>query len=157
MGSNIARIIDYTAVIAGGIEGVKSVCGSGQGFYEDPLRSGYKIEPCPSTNKSLFAHWSGAPAAPAVEWVSQSGTVELTWVIPMRLWLPKTDEEAIRAAMPFYDRYLAAFVANYRLDDGDQKLVLRSHIAHFRIGGSPEWSWLDVGLQVVERTSYGSA
>lgn len=148
--SNIGQIIDYTAWVAAGIEGIKSVAGAGSGFFDDPLRPGQKIGTAGFQTQSAYAHWSDVPGAPPIEWVSQSGAVELTWTIPMRLWLPKEDPEARRTALPFYDRYLRAFILDRRLGD----LVLRSQVASFTIGGNDDWSWLNIGLLAVERVSY---
>lgn len=149
--SNIVRIVDYTAVVAAGIDGVKSVAASGQGDYEDPLRVGSSVAAAPSNPTSAFSHWSDVPDAPPVEWVSQSGTVELAWKVPMRLWLPKGDlAEVRRQVLPFYDRYLRAFVRDRTLGG----LVLRADIMRFAIGGNDSWSWLDVGLTAIERVNY---
>jgi hypothetical protein len=154
-GSQIERIIDYTALVAASIEGVKTVAGSGAGYYDDPLRPGQKIAACHFQAVNAYTHWSDVPNAPPVEWVSQSGTVELSWTIPMRLWLPKDDSEARRTALPFYDRYLGAFIQDNRLAGGDGgNLVLRTLINRFSIGGNDDWSWLDIGLLAVERVSY---
>lgn len=149
--SNVGLIVDYTAKVAAGIEGVKSVAASGQGVYDDPLRAGQKIAAALDDPTAAFSHWSELPGAPPVEWVSQSGTVELTWYVPMRLWLPKSStEEVRRLALPFYDRYIRAFVLDRTLGD----LVLRTQVSRFAIGGDKDWSWLDVGLTAVERVSY---
>lgn len=157
MGTNIAQIVDYTAALVGReVEGVKMVFGAGQGEIDDPLRAGQKVAVAPSNPAAAFAHWSDVPNAPSVEWVSQQFHVELTWQIPMRLWLPKTDEEARRVVMPFYDRYLRAFVRDPFLGERPDNLVLRTDIQHFRVGGDKEWSWLDIGLLVVERVNYAS-
>lgn len=148
--SRIADIVDYTAVIAAGIEGVKVVAAAGQGYYDDPLRPGQKIAAAPEANTNPYTHWSEVPSAPEIMWVSQQGGVELTWTIPMRLWLPKTNAEARRTALPFYDRYLRAFVLRPTIDG----LALRSAVSRFVIGGDKDWSWLDTGLMVVERVTY---
>lgn len=148
--SQIERIIDYTATVAAGIEGVKTVAAAGQGYYDDPLRPGSKIATASVSPANAFTHWSDVPMAPPVQWVNQTGTVELTWMIPMRLWLPKSDEEARRTALPFYNRYIKAFVLD-RLLGG---LVLRTAITRFSIGGDKDWSWLDMVLEAVERVAY---
>lgn len=148
--SQIERIVDYTAMVAGGIEGVKAVAASGQGHYEDPLRAGQMIASAAANPAAAFTHWTELPGAPPLEWVSQSGTVEMKWMVPLRLWLPKGEEAARRFALPFYDRYLRAFVLD-RLLGG---LALRTEISRFHIGGDADWSWLDVGLMVVERVNY---
>jgi len=155
--SNIATIIDYTAAMAAGIPGMQAVAASGQGVVDDPLRPGQKIATAPAAPSTPFTHWSEVPGAPAVMWVSQSGTVELTWTIPMRLWLPKTDEDARRTAMPFYDHYLRAFVSDPFLGAYPDNLALRSELTGFSIGGDKDWSWLDVRLVVVERVNYGAS
>lgn len=149
--SNIASIIDYSAALAAGISGIKAVFGSGQGATDDPLRPGSKVMGAPSNPTEPYTHWSTEPSAPPVEWVSQEGTVELTWLIPMRLWLPAGDLALARKmALPFYDGYLRAFITDRRLGD----LVLRSQVARFAVGGDPDWSWLDIGLTAVERVTY---
>lgn len=150
-GSNIATIVDYTAAVAAGIAGVKAVAAAGLGEVDDPLRPGQKIASSGSNPTGPYTHWSEVPGAPPVEWVTQSGTVQLLWTIPMRLWLPGSDEEARRTALPFYDGYLRAFVMD-RLLGG---LALRTEVARFAIGGDASWSWLDVGIRVWEQVNYG--
>lgn len=154
--SDINQIVDYTAAIAAGIDGVKIVLGSGSGLVDDPLRPGKRIATAGSDPAAAFTHWSDVPTAPAVEYVGQTGTVELSWMVPMRLWLPKTDEEARRVILPFYDRYLRAFLSDPFLGERPDNLATRTEIAHFRPGGDKDWSWLDVGLLVVERVNYAS-
>lgn len=155
--SNLARIVDYTAAVAGQIEGVKAVFGTGSGLVDDPLRSGQKVAAAPSNPAAAFTHWSDVPDAPAVEHVSQSGTVELSWHVPMRLWLPKTDEDARRVVLPFYDRYLRAYLNDYYLGASPSEyLALRTQLLRFKIGGDKDWSWLDVILVVVERVNYSA-
>lgn len=152
--SNIALIVDYTAAVAASIPGVVGVAGSGQGTVDDPLRPGQKIAAAGSNPSAPYTHWSEVPGAPPVEWVSQSGTVEIAWTIPMRLWLPAEDGEARRAALPFYDGYLRAFVRDPFLGAYPGNLALRTEVARFAIGGDKNWSWLDVGLRVWERVNY---
>lgn len=154
--SKIERIVDYTCVLAAGIRDIRSVAGAGQGYYDDPLRPGQKIAVAGVEPKEIYSHFSDVPAAPMVKYVNQSGTVELTWMVPMRLWLPKTDDDARRGALPFYDRYLEKFLLNYYLNDGDENLALRTELSGFRPGGDKDWSWLDVQLTVVERVTYAS-
>lgn len=156
--SQIQTIIDYTAAVAAReIEGVKMIFGAGSGLVDDPLRPGRKVLPAPSDPPGPFCHWSDVPNAPDVEWVSQNFTAELEWQVPMRLWLPKQDEEARRLVLPFYDRYLRAFMRDPFLGERPYSdLALRTSISHLRIGGDKEWSWLDVGLLVVERVNYAS-
>lgn len=156
MSSKIERIVDFTARIAGGIDGIKSVSASGQGYYDDPLRPGQKIAVAGVEPKEPYSHMSDIPAAPMVKYVNQSGGVELTWHVPMRLWLPKTDDDARRTGLPFYDRYLRAFLLNYYLNDGTENLALRTELTGFRPGGDKDWSWLDIQLTVVERVEYAS-
>lgn len=149
--SNIDRIVDYTAALAGHIEGVQAVFGAGLGETEDPLRHGQPVAAAPSEASAAFTHWSECPGAPPVQWVSQDGVVELTWTIPMRLWLPRADlAETRRMSLPFYDRYLAAFIRDWQLGG----LALSSQVTRFAAGGDTSWSWLDIGLTVVERVNY---
>lgn len=154
--SRIAYIVDYTAAVAAGIEGVKAVSGAGTKLVEDPLRPGQYVASNGPNAVAQYTHWSEVPGAPDVDWVSQSGTVELTWMIPMRLWLPKSDEEARRTVMPFYDRYLRAFVRDPFLGAPPDGLVLRSQIKMMKIGGDDNWSWLDVMYLCVERVNYSA-
>ena len=151
--SNIALIVDYTAAVAAGIEGVKSVAGAGQGETDDPLRPGYKIAACAGAPSEPYQHWSELPDAPSVQWLTQNATVELTWELPMRLWLPRGDFAMMRQmALPFYDGYLGAFIRD-RLLSG---LVIRSEITHIERGGDDSWSWLEVMLTLTEVVNYGS-
>lgn len=151
--SNIALIVDYTAALAAGIEGVKSVAGAGQGATDDPLRPGRKVQACGGSPSEPFQHWSELPDAPAVQWLTQNATVELTWDVPMRLWLPRADLAAMRrAALPFYDGYLRAFIVD-RLLGG---LVTRSEVSRMERGGDEDWTWLEVTLTLTEIVNYGS-
>lgn len=154
--SDINVIIDYTASIAASVPGVKAVAGSGSGNVDDPLRPGHKIVTAEANPVTPFLHWSEVPGAPPVEWVSQNGTVEISWHVPMRLWLPHSSSEARRLALPFYDGYLRAFTRDPFLGDRtiQADLALRTAIVKFAIGGDANWSWLDVGLLVVERVNY---
>ena len=152
--SKIATIIDYTAAMAASIPGMQAVAASGQGVVDDPLRPGMKVAAAQATPQAPFTHWSEVPGAPKVLWVSQDQTVELTWTIPMRLWLPKTDEDARRTVMPFYDHYLRVFIQDPFLGARPDNLAVRSEIAGFDIGGDKDWSWLDVKYVVVERVNY---
>lgn len=154
--SDIEVIIDYTASVAASIPGVKAVFGSGSGGVDDPLRPGHKVATSESNPVAAYSHWSEVPSAPPVQWVSQTGTVEISWNVPMRLWLPHSPNEARRLALPFYDGYLRAFVRDPYLGDRTigADLALRTEIARFAIGGDANWSWLDVGLIVVERVNY---
>lgn len=154
--SNISRIIDYTAAMAARIPGIQAVAASGQGAVDDPLRPGQKIATAPAVPSAPYTHWSEVPGAPKITWVSQTQTVELVWTIPMRLWLPKTDEEARRVVMPYYDHYLRVFVQDPFLGAPPNNLALRSELAGFEIGGDKDWSWLDVRYVVVERVNYAS-
>lgn len=151
MSSDIAQIIDTTAAIAAGIEGVVAAFGAGTGLVEDPLRVGRQIQTAESNPVAAYTHWSEVPAAPGVTWLTQNKTVEVMWTVPMRLWLPHDPAAARLAAIPFYDRYLGAFVRDNTLGG----LANRTHIARFAIGGDKDWSWLDVGLVVVEIINYG--
>jgi hypothetical protein len=149
--SEIERIVDYTAAVAGRIEGIKATFGAGIGATEDPLRPGQPIAAAPGKPTAALTHWSDCPDAPPVQWVSQEGTVELTWTIPMRLWFARADlADVRRMSLPFYDRYIEAFVLDRTLGG----LALRTQVTRFNTGGDANWSWLDIGLMVVERVNY---
>lgn len=145
------EIVDRTAAIAGVIPGVRATFAVGTGLVDDPLRAGQKIATAESAPVATFTHWSEVPSAPAVKWLTQDKTVEVSWNVPMRLFLPKQPADARRAAIPFYDGYLRAFV----VDNTIGGLANRTHIGQFNIGGDKDWSWLDVGLVVVEVINYG--
>ena len=152
-GSNIASIVDYTAALVGReVSGVKSVWGAGQGVYDDPLHPGHKIQPAGGNPREPFTHWSELPDAPVITWETQSGTVRIDWKLPMRLWLPKADlAETRRVALPFYDRYLRAFVLDPRLGG----LALGMTDFTFDHGGDDDWAWLGFGLTIAELVNYG--
>lgn len=152
--SKIAQIVDYTAVVAARIPGVVSVAASGQGYYEDPKNPGEKIRAFGNNAIDGFSHASELPNVPAVEWVTQSGTVRLTWNIPMRLYVDSGDLATVRqTVLPFYDAYLAAFIGD-RLLGG---LVLYSQIKSFSIGNANNWSWLEIRLEAQEMVTYPQA
>jgi hypothetical protein len=160
MSSAIAAVVDYTAALAAGIAGValpngstvgvRSVYGAGQGVILDPLRPGAFVQPVPDAPTEPFVHWSRLPDAPTIEWVSMQ-SVELTWTVPMRLWLPRSDSAtAAQTALPFYDAYLARFTPDYTLGG----MVLRSSIKSMKPDTDESWFWLDVELEVVEVVVY---
>ena len=152
MASQIADIVDYTAWRAGTfVAGLTSVAGAGQGIYSDPFRPGETIAAAPSNPVAPFSHWSELPTAPAIQYVTQSGTVEIAWTIPMRLWVSKAPiEDVRRTLLPFFDRYLAAFVPDPTLGG----LAVRSYIASFGVQGNDDWAWLAVSLVAVELVLY---
>ena len=157
-GSQVNQIVDYSASLAAGIPGIKAVFGSGSSGINDPLRPGQPIRSAIENPAQEFEHWSELPNAPIVVNVTQSGTVELTWTIPMRLWLQRADLAHMRkVALPFYNGYLAAFVNDQTLGG----LALISNIGQFAIGedgppapGQTSWGWLDVHLQVTEMVNF---
>lgn len=151
MGSDVMEIVDRTAAIAAEIPGVRATCAVGTGLVDDPLRPGQKIATAESNPVATYTHWSEVPSAPVVKWLTQNKTIEVSWNIPMRLYLPRSPEQARLAAIPFYDGYLRAFT----VDNTIGGLANRSYIAQFLIGGDKDWSWLDVGLIVVEIINYG--
>lgn len=161
MSSNIRSIVDYTAAKAAGIQGivlpngetvgVRSIYGAGQGIYDDPLRPGQTIQPAPESATEPLMHVSRLPDAPTIEWISQTGTVELTWTIQMSLFIARGDAAtAAQVVLPFYDAYLAAFTADPMLGG----LCMVSRISSFKTGTDESWCWLDVDLEVLEQVSY---
>ena len=152
MSSNVATLVDYTAWRAGiYVPGLTSVAAAGQDVYPDPFRAGQTIAAAASNPVAPLSHWSELPTAPAVEWIDQDGTVQLAWTIPMRLWISKAPiEDVRRILLPFYDRYLAAFVPDPTLGG----LALRSQIAGFSVASNDDWAWLEVRLTAVEMVRY---
>ena len=150
--SQVDYIIDYVAATVGKIEGIAAVFGAGQGVVDDPLRPGQKIEAAPSNPTVSLSAWVEAPNAPAVAYVSQWPiTVELTWRFPIRLWFARGDLAAVRRqSLPFYDKFLSIFILDRLLGGA----ALRTELSMFQVGGDKNWSWLDVGLTVVERVTY---
>jgi len=159
MGSQINTIVDYTAQRAGVmVPGLLAVYGSGSSGLGDPLRLGSAIRAAAENPAQEFEHWSEVPGAPSVQRVTQDGTVELTWTIPMRLWFLRTDLARLRTtALPYFDHYLAAFVPDPTLGG----LALIAEISKLEIGEDPpgapgqtRWAWLDVHLDCTEQVSY---
>jgi len=155
--SAIATIVDYTAAVAAEMDGVLSVWASGAGNVDDPLRPSQTIRAAMQAPPEEAAHWSELPSAPAVRWVTQDGKVELTWLIPMRLWLMTADMAKLREkALPWYPKYLSAFVHD-RLLGG---LVIRSWIDAFDllldapVPNQARWGWLETKLAVIEQVDY---
>lgn len=160
MGSRVQTIVDYTAALAasvqgvtmpnGSVVGVRSVFGAGQGVIGDPLRPGNTIQATPERPQEPFQHVSRLPDAPNLEWISQQ-SVELTWTIPMTLYIQRGDAAtAVQAALPFYDPYLAAFAHDPTLGGN----VLIAQIKSFKPGTDEAWYWLDIEVEVTEVVIY---
>jgi hypothetical protein len=160
--SRIAAIVDYTAQRAALIQGlvnpltgvalgVRAVYGAGQNLYADPLRPGQMIQPAPERPLEPFSHVSDLPDAPTVEYISQSGLVQFTWTVPMRLHVQRGDLASARATLlPFYDGYEAAFVPDPTLGG----LCLVSEIKTWKPAADEDWVWLDIDLSVTEEVHY---
>jgi hypothetical protein len=163
-GSSIAAIVDYSAVLAAGIQnvmmpngtrvGVRSVYGAGQNLYADPLRAGQMIQPCPENPTEPFTHFSVMPEAPDTKPITQQGLEEWNWTIPMRLALPRGDAATATATLlPFYNAYKAALTAN-GTDWTLGGLALNANISSFDRSSDASWLWLEMELLVVEIVSY---
>jgi hypothetical protein len=163
-GSSIQAIVDYSAVLAAGVQnvlmpngtrvGVRSVYGAGQNLYADPLRAGQMIRPCPENPTEPFTHFSELPEAPSVAPITQQGLVEFTWIVPMRLALPRGDAATATATLlPFYDAYMAALSVN-GTDWSFGGLALNAYIKSFARTSDASWLWLDMELSVVEQVHY---
>lgn len=161
MSSSIAAIVDYTATVAARIQGVplpngepggvRSVYGAGQGLYPDPLRPGQMIQPAPERPLEPFSHISDLPGAPSPKALTQSGTVQFEWIVPMRLYVARTDLGLVRQTLlPFYDAYEAAFWPDRRLGG----LCSLAYIKSFTRASDEDWAWLDMELSVTEIVSY---
>lgn len=151
MSSQIGLIVDYTAQVAAGITGVTAVFAAGLGVIGDPLRPGQTIQAAPDAPTGAFTHWSDLPKAPTIERLTQNGTVSYLWDLPMRLWLARSDLANLRrTALPFYDRYLHAFMADPTL--GGLCVIATPKL--FELGDDAVWGWLDVNLEVSEVVSY---
>ena len=161
MSSNIAYIVDYSAAVAarvqnltlpnGEVGGVRSVYGAGQGLFGDPLRPGQTIQPAPEAPQEAFTHISDLPGAPNPTPLTQDGTVELLWAVPMRLYVPRSDLATVRQTLlPFYDGYEAAFWPDRTLGG----LCLLAYIKSFTRGSDDDWAWLDMELSVLEEVSW---
>lgn len=151
MSSAIGEIVDYTAQVAAGITGVTAVFGAGLGTIGDPLRPGQTIQAAPDAPTGPFTHWSDLPKSTVLERVSQTGSVSYVWDLPMRLWLARADLANLRrTALPFYDRYLHAFMADPTLGG----LCLIATPTRFDLGDDAVWGWLDVNLEVAELVTY---
>ncbi len=157
MGTEIAAIVDYTAARVGSeVEGLAAVFGIGASETEDPLRSGETIRPIPNAPTQEFEHWSEVAALTASEWFTQDGPLQLTWVIPMRLWFGRADLAHLRLiSLPFFPAYIQAFQTDPTL--GGTGKILDAQILRMQLGSDPprqpgeaRWGWLDIALQVVE-------
>lgn len=169
MGSNIVRMVDYTAVVAarvqgvtlpnGEIVGVRSIYGSGNGGYVDPLRQGvdangnpFLVQPTPEKPLEQFCHISTIPDAPTVVPLTQDLAVTFEWSIPMRLYVPRNDLATVsQTLLPFYDAYMGTFYADHTLNGMANLAYIRS----FKPDGDDDWCWLDMDLYVLENVDYG--
>lgn len=151
MGSAIARIVDYTAQVAAGLPGVTAVFGVGEGTIGDPLRPGQTIQAAPDAPTAPMTHWSDLPKTTRLDRVTQDGMVEYIWDLPMRFWLGRADLANMRrTALPLYDGYLHAFMADPTL--GGHCLLATPN--RFELGDDEVWAWLDVNLEVTELVAY---
>jgi hypothetical protein len=162
MSSNIASIVDYTAQVAAGIQdvalpngevvGIRSVYGAGQERYPDPLNPGQNIQPAPENALEPFTHISDLPDAPTVAYLTQDGTVEFTWMVPMWLYVPRGDLATLRAVLlPFFDAYEAAFAPDPTLGG----LAVLSYISSFgKVEVADDWARLPIDLRVTEMVRY---
>lgn len=163
MSSQIALIVDYSAAVASGIQGltnpltgnndlgVRSIYGCGAGLIPDPLRAGQKVAPGIEKAIEPFQHWSDVPDAPAISSWTQDGLYELEWTVPMRLYTSRGNIAAARGTLlPFYDAYLRAFVLDKLLGG----LCAESHISAMRIEADHDWVWLAVDLHVLEEVHW---
>ena len=151
---------DYTATVAarvqgialpsGEVVGVRSVYGSGQNLYADPLRPGQMIQPAPDKPIEAFTHVSDLPQIdPRPQ--TQSGTFERLWILPMRFYVPRGDLATVRQTLlPFYDGYDAAFATDRTLGG----LCLLAYIKSFTRDADPDWAWLAMDLSVLEEVSW---
>lgn len=161
MGSRIAEIVDYSAQIAAGVQGislyngevigVRSVYATGQGSYLDPLHPGEFIQPAPDNPEEPYSHVSDLPDAPAIEYITQSGLVGLDWTVPMSLVTNRGTLATLRQTlMPFYGPYLAAFMADPTLGG----LAQIAYIKSMRLGPEDVWDRLLMELFVREEVHF---
>jgi hypothetical protein len=152
-GSLIADITDYTAQRAATIPGISAVAAMGYETYTDLLRPTETIDAATEWPAEPFTHQTLEPSAPVVDYITQEGDVQITWTVPMRLWLNKAPVDQVRrVALPFYNLYLACFVPDPRLGG----LCVWSFISRFNLANAPraDWAWLEVDLSVTEQIRY---
>lgn len=158
MASRIAEIVDASAAVAarvqglplrdGGTVGVTAVFGAGGSGIGDPLRPGSPIAPAPDEPMQAYSHFSDLPDAPTVDWLDQEADLELTWSVPMRLWLPRSSLPVARqTGIPFYAAYLSAFAADRTLGG----LCDAARITAIAINGDDKWNWVEFTLEAIER------
>lgn len=122
--SRIDLIVDGTAALAAGIEGVKVVWGVGTGLIvvpNDPKAMqnewmGQLVRTYPGNVTAPGTHVSDMPTAPVVTYKSAT-VAELTWAIPWRFYVGQGDLAFARVqCAPMYARYLARFAENTQLE-----------------------------------------
>ncbi|MGH2512364.1 MAG: hypothetical protein ACRDGQ_06730 [Candidatus Limnocylindrales bacterium] len=162
MSSNIAAIVDYSATVAarvqdvalanGEIGGVRSVYGGGMNLYADPLRPGEMIQPSPEKPLEPFTHMTDLPDAPTITPLTQEGSVQLEWNVPMRFYVPRGDLATARQTLlPFYDAYEAAFWPDRRLGG----LCLLAYIRSMGPAqADSDWAWCPMVLYVLEEVDW---
>jgi len=146
--SRLAEIVDQTAAIAAGIAGVSAVWGVGSGLVSDPLRPGLMIEPAQASPVGEMVHVSDLPDTGRIDYAAMTGVVEVTWVIPMRLFLPRNDLANFRRrSAPMYAAYISAFAAHQSLGGLARNLGQLT----FATLSNDDWAWIEMKLTVVER------
>lgn len=145
--TRIAEIVDQTASIAGGVEGVRLTFGAGSGLVDDPLHPGRFIEPAPPNPTEPFTHVSDLPSQGNLP-LGMVGTSILTWTIPMRFFVQTDDLAEVRGQLiQMYPRYIAAFAASVLL----RQTARRWSALSYRLGHDDQWAWLEMALTVEER------
>jgi hypothetical protein len=120
-------------------------------MYPDPLRAGSMIAPAPEAITEAFTHVSDIPDAPSIVAWTQDLLVELEWVIPMRLYVPRIPMDVLRATLlPFYDAYLRTFFRDSRLGG----LATEAHIAAMRVEVDGDLGFLAMDLHALEEVHW---
>lgn len=157
--SHIDEIVDQAAATAAGVPGVVAIWGAGSGLVVDPILTAqqsattYVRAGLPSVVKE-GTHVSELPNSAEIRY--RSATVaELTWEIPMRLYLSRADEiTARRQASKFYAGYVTAFAANTMLGASVNSALI-TRIEFFQDAGWDKqgvtWWGLDFTLTAIER------
>ena len=146
-----ADISDYLASVAGNIDGITAVFGTGQGAIGDPLRPGQTIRPAPDAPTGTWTFWADLPSGKG-EWLTQDGAEQWDWDFPCRLWLPRADLASLRRqAHPLYGSFRDAFAADRTLGGR----VTSARVSAFDFSSDDFWSWLDVNIAVVEQVWEG--
>jgi hypothetical protein len=141
--SRLPEIMDQAAVVASGVQGVKTVWAAGSGLVDDPFRPGHKLEPSPLNNVAPGSFHVLPPTAMVPEGggLGMIGMTVVKWTLPMRFYFDRNNlANAVRISTPFYVAMYSAFAAHITLFD----TCRQAYLTGGKTTGDEENTWVAI-------------